>query len=85
MFSCILFRDKQIESASISKRLDFMIDLFMNSASNVIEIEVKEKKTLSKMICTMLMGDFVSCYLAVLRKIDPAPINAIVELKNKLE
>lgn len=85
LFSCIIFRDKQIESNSISKRLNFMIDLFMNSTSNVIEIEVKEKKTLSKMICTMLMGDFISCYLAVLRKIDPTPIDAIVKLKNKLK
>ena len=68
----------------MSKRLDFMKNLFLEVAKNVIEINVKGKKKLSKMMYVMLLGDFVSFYLAILRKVDPTPIAAITELKEEL-
>ena len=68
----------------MSKRLDFLKDLFEDVAANVIEIRVKGKKTLAKMMYAMYLGDFVSCYLAILRKIDPTPVDVIVELKRVL-
>ena len=83
-FTCILFRDEKIESIYMSKRLDFLKDLFEDVAANVIEIRVKGKKTLAKMMYAMYLGDFVSCYLAILRKIDPTPVDVIVELKRVL-
>jgi len=83
-FTCILFRDKKNESIYMSKRLDFMRDLFEDVAANVIEVQVKGKRRLAKMMYAMYLGDFVSCYLAVLRKIDPTPIDVIVELKRIL-
>lgn len=83
-FSCLLFRDKKLEPYHITTRLDFMRSLFKDVAGNVIDIEVIGKKTLTKMIYSMFLGDFVSCYLAVLRGIDPTPVDVIVELKNVL-
>lgn len=83
-FSCILFRDDKIESVYMSKRLNFMKNLFEDVAANVIEVQVRGKKTLPKMIYAMYLGDFVSCYLAVLRKIDPTPVHVITELKKIL-
>lgn len=83
-FTCILFRDKKNESIYMSKRLDFMRDLFEDVAANVIEVQVKGKRRLAKMMYAMYLGDFVSCYLAVLRKIDPTPVDVIVELKRIL-
>lgn len=83
-FTCILFRDDRIESVYMSRRLDFMKDLFEGVAANVIEVQVKGRKTLAKMTYAMCLGDFVSCYLAVLRKIDPSLIDVIVELKRVL-
>ena len=53
-------------------------------SANVIEIHIKGKKHLAKMMYTMYLGDFISCYLAILRKIDPTPVDAIMELKNEL-
>ncbi|MCK5636504.1 MAG: bifunctional phosphoglucose/phosphomannose isomerase, partial [Thermoplasmatales archaeon] len=38
----------------------------------------------AKMMHAMYLGDFISCYLAILRKIDPTPVDAITELKNEL-
>ena len=83
-FTCLLFRDKSEESIYMSKRLDFMKEFYESVTSNVIEIYAKGKKRLAKMMYTMYLGDFVSCYIAVLRKIDPTPVTAITELKKEL-
>lgn len=83
-FTCILFRDEENESIYIAKRLNFMKDLLKDVVANVIEIQVKGKKRLAKMMYAMYLGDFVSCYLAILRGIDPTPVDVIVELKRAL-
>ena len=83
-FTCILFRDDDYESIYIKKRLDFMKNLFDDVAGNVLEIRPQGKKRLAKMMYAMYLGDFISCYLAILRKIDPTPVDAITELKNEL-
>jgi glucose/mannose-6-phosphate isomerase len=68
----------------MQKRLDFMKKLFESIAGNLIEIPIKGKKRLAKMMYAMYLGDFISCYLAILRKIDPSPVDIITELKNEL-
>lgn len=83
-FSCILFRDDDIESIYMKKRLDFMKKLFENVAANVLEVKIRCKKRLAKMMYALYIGDYVSCYLAILRKIDPSPVDIITELKNEL-
>ena len=83
-FTCILFRDSENESVFMSKRLNFMKKLFEEVAKNVIEIQVQGKKRLAKMMYAMYIGDFTSCYLAILRSTDPTPVDAIAELKSEL-
>ncbi|MEF8879875.1 MAG: bifunctional phosphoglucose/phosphomannose isomerase [Candidatus Thermoplasmatota archaeon] len=83
-FSCILFRDDKRESVYLKKRLDFMKKLYNDVAANVIEISIKGEKRLSKMMYAMYIGDFISCYLAILRKTDPTPVDIIDELKEEL-
>ena len=83
-FSCVLFRDKDEETIDMTTRLNFMRDLFYNTAGNVIEVSPKGKSQLAKMMYLMCLGDFTSCYLAVLRGIDPSPVDIITELKKRL-
>ncbi|MGF3554821.1 MAG: bifunctional phosphoglucose/phosphomannose isomerase [Thermoplasmatota archaeon] len=83
-FICILFRDSDNETIYITKRLNFMKKLFKDVSADVIEIQVIGKKQLAKMMYAMLLGDFTSCYLAILREIDPIPVDIITELKNEL-
>lgn len=83
-FSCVLFRDKEEETIDMAVRLNFMRDLFRNTAANVIEVSPKGKSHLAKMMYLMCLGDFTSCYLAVLRGIDPSPVDIITELKKRL-
>jgi glucose/mannose-6-phosphate isomerase len=83
-FSCILFRDKDSESLNMSTRLNFMKNLFEGSTANVIEVHPKGKSRLAKMMYIMCLGDFLSCYLAILRNINPTPVDIIIELKQRL-
>jgi len=83
-FACILFRDRDLETSAMSKRLDFLKNLLSNVAAEVIEIESIGKSELSKIIATIYLGDFVSCYLAILRNVDPTPVEIITKLKEKL-
>jgi len=83
-FSCILFRDESEESVYLTKRLNFMKEFYEDITSNLIDIHILGKKRLAKMMYTMYLGDYISCYLAILRKIDPTPVAAISELKNEL-
>lgn len=83
-FSCVLIRDKDEESIDITTRLNFMRDLFHNTAGVVLEVQPKGKSQLAKMMYLMCLGDFTSCYLAVLRGVDPSPVDIITELKKRL-
>ncbi|MCX6665874.1 MAG: bifunctional phosphoglucose/phosphomannose isomerase [Euryarchaeota archaeon] len=83
-FSCIIFRDKTEESVYISARLDFMKTLFEGVAKQVIEVSPKGKSRLAKQMYMMCLGDITSCYLAILRNIDPSPVEVIAALKNRL-
>jgi glucose/mannose-6-phosphate isomerase len=85
MFTCVLFRDRDNESRNMALRLDFMKLLFESVAGNLIEVHAKGKSKLAKMMYLMCVGDFTSCYLAILRNIDPSPVDIIMELKGRLD
>ncbi len=82
--TCILFRDKDEESIYMSQRLEFMKKLFSDVSKQVFEITPQGKSRLAKQMYSICLGDFISVYLAILREIDPTPIDAITELKNTL-
>jgi glucose/mannose-6-phosphate isomerase len=84
-FSCILFRDRTLETIYLGKRFDFMKSVFNDSVQTVVDVYVKGHGALAKIISLILLGDYVSCYLAVLRQIDPTPIDVITELKQQLQ
>ena len=82
--SCVLLRDKEHEPKQVSKRFEFMKKLFNNVAANTVEVNAIGETLLARMISLMYIGDFVSIYLALLRKVDPTPVDIITELKTEL-
>ena len=84
-FSCIIFRDKNLESIYMTNRLDFMKMLYSDVAANLIEIKTKGNDPISKIFYLISLGDFTSCYLAILRGIDPTPVTIIDELKDRIK
>ena len=83
-FTYILFRDRENESISLATRLDFMKSLGQNVAKDVIEVTPKGKSRLARMMHLMCQGDFASNYLALLRGVDPSPVDIVTELKRRL-
>jgi hypothetical protein len=51
----------------------------------MFDLEVKGQSKLAKMLSTILVGDFISVYLAVVRGVDPTPVKTITILKGTVE
>ena len=49
-----------------------------------IIVEAHGETKLQQMLWTLLLGDFVSVYLAVLNQTDPIPVELIEKLKKEL-
>jgi glucose/mannose-6-phosphate isomerase len=53
--------------------------------SKTFEVWAQGRNDLSKMLSTVLVGDFTSVYLAILRRVDPTPVKTITLLKDRLQ
>jgi len=82
-FSTVFLRDKS-EPAEVRSRIEITRALMQAGGSKQFEVWTQGKSALAKMLSTILVGDFVSVYLAVLRGVDPTPVQTIVTLKHKL-
>ena len=82
-FSAIFLRDKT-ELAAIRTRIETTKAL-MKPKAKMFEVWSQGKSTLAKMLSTILVGDFTSVYLAILRKVDPTPVKTIALLKDRMK
>jgi glucose/mannose-6-phosphate isomerase len=80
-FSTIFIRDKN-ETNEIRSRIETTKTL-MPSDSKMFEVWSQGKSSLARMLSTVCIGDFTSVYLAVLRGVDPTPVENITVLKEK--
>jgi len=81
---CIFLRDRENEPMKIVKRFEFMKSVFSRAGAKVLEVNAVGNSLLSEMLSLLYVGDFVSCYLAILRGVDPTPVDVIAELKSIL-
>jgi glucose/mannose-6-phosphate isomerase len=81
-FSTVFLRDKG-EPAEVRSRIE-TTKILMPRSSKQFELWSQGKSTLAKMLSTILVGDFTSAYLAILRGVDPTPVQTIATLKQKL-
>jgi glucose/mannose-6-phosphate isomerase len=83
-FSIIFIRDSD-EPGEIESRIDITKGLAESVGLITFELNAIGKSWLAKMLSTILVGDFLSVYLAVLRNADPMPVRVIDVLKNTLK
>ncbi len=83
-YSVVFIRDKT-EPLGIRSRIETTQTLMPPTLLKMFEVWTQGKSTLAKMLSTVLVGDFVSVYLALLHKVDPTPVNSINLLKEKIE
>jgi len=81
-FLPIVFRDED-ESPEMRRRLDATRQV-MARWTKVEEVRDRGETLLGRMLGILMLGDFASVYLAVLRGRDPMPVKPIVELKKRI-
>jgi glucose/mannose-6-phosphate isomerase len=80
-FSTVFLRDEN-EPEEIRSRIETTKTL-LPSGSKMFELWSQGESALARMLSTVCVGDFTSVYLAVLRGVDPTPVENINLLKEK--
>ena len=83
-FSAIFIRDAQ-EPAEIRQRIEVTKRLMSRHIGRLFEVYSRGESRLAKMASVICVGDFASVYLALLRGVDPTPVNTIALLKQDVE
>jgi glucose/mannose-6-phosphate isomerase len=79
----VSLRDES-DHPQVKRRFDLLRELLTGRAAGVREARAHGGSTLSRVLSLVLMGDYVSVYLAYLKGVDPTPIPFIDLLKKRL-
>jgi glucose/mannose-6-phosphate isomerase len=82
-FSAVLLDDDDTHPR-VKERMDLTARLIRPGATGVHRPRSRGRTTVERVFSLVLLGDLVSLYLAVLRGVDPAPVDVIDELKSEL-
>lgn len=83
-FSALIIREKA-ETKEIKCRIEATKEILNTKVAGIHEVWSRGTGKLAKMLSATLIGDFISVYLAILRGVDPTPVETISLLKRKLE
>jgi glucose/mannose-6-phosphate isomerase len=67
------------------KRFELTFDHFMVSGLCTDKIHIQENEKLSEIWRVLLLGDFISYYLAMLNEVDPTPIDSLEDFKKAMK
>lgn len=81
--SAIFIRDQR-PPPSIGKRIEITKDSIKARTNKVYEVFSRGNSRLARMLSAVYLGDFVSFYVAVIRNVNPTPVEAILKIKNTL-
>jgi len=82
-YMAVLMKDDD-DNIRVRKRMDITKSLVGAELGGFWEIESKGRSKLQRMLSLVLLCDFASVYLAILRGIDPTPVEIITKLKKEL-
>jgi glucose/mannose-6-phosphate isomerase len=82
-FSAVFLDDSDLHPR-IRQRIELTRGLIGSGAAASFRVESRGETRLERLVSLVLLGDLVSLYLAVLRGIDPTPVDAIERLKGAL-
>ena len=68
----------------VQRRLDLTAELVEPRVKGVLRVTAEGTGALARMLDLVLLGDYVSIYLACLRGLDPGPVEMIERLKERL-
>jgi glucose/mannose-6-phosphate isomerase len=73
------------EHAQLAPRFAITREIVEEAVHQVLTVEAEGEGRLAQLLDLMYLGDWVSCYVALENDVDPGPIDAIFELKRRLE
>ena len=79
-----VFLDDCDSHPRIKARIELTEQLIAANATALFRVQTRGQTTLERVVSLVLLGDLVSLYLAVLRGVDPTPVDSIVALKRAL-
>jgi len=83
-FHFLILRDEVNDHERNLKRMELFTALAKEAGSNVDFIEIEGKTKLEKIFSTLLLGDWVSYYLAIAYNQDPTPVKIVENFKKRL-
>ena len=79
-----IFLDDSDTPPRVKQRIELTRELIGEQATDSFVIESRGQTAVERVFSLVLLGDFVSLYVAVLRGVDPTPVAVIDELKERL-
>jgi glucose/mannose-6-phosphate isomerase len=77
----VLLQSRDLIHRRIQLRYEFSRELLARSGVRVVDAAARGRSALAQMMSLVLLGDYVSAYLAFLYEVDPTPTAVIDELK----
>lgn len=82
--SVIILRDSD-EPEEVKARMEITKELIKDRVKRIDEIWAKGESRLAKIMSLVCIGDYLSCKLAKLNKVDPVPVENVERFKKMLE
>jgi len=79
----VLLRDPR-QHRQVQRRFDLTRELVSPHVAHTLSIEAEGESALARMLDLVMLGDYASLYLALLRAVDPGPVDMIERLKERL-
>jgi len=73
------------EHERVLKRFAITNRLLSGRMPHPLEVQAEGNSLVEQMLWAVLLGDFVSIYLALINNVDPTPVEIIEKLKNELQ
>jgi glucose/mannose-6-phosphate isomerase len=79
-----VFLEDSDQHPRVGQHIDFTARLIESEAAGTVRLESRGSNPVERLMSLVLLGDIVSVYLAVLRGVDPSPVEMIDALKAEL-
>lgn len=83
-YKSVLFRDHQMESKEMKKRLQFLERFYNDVTDEIITVNPLGKSVLAKLFSVIYIGDFMSVYSALSNDVNPSSTPILHQLDEEL-
>ena len=79
-----VFLRHEVEHPQIDRRFELVGELMREVVADIVEVRAQGEGDLAQLLDLILIGDYVSLWMAAYAGVDPGPVPTLVELKENL-